>query len=364
VQNIQAPQAEMHGAQAEQMLSPPKSLPELAKDMYGGEPGAPIAVMHKPAEPPSGKNMPHLDMSLIRNVPDVGPRVVAGPELKDPDMSAAQKPLGIPPIQGIQQPIHQSFQSIQQSPISSPVYINVGDSFFVDFERFLKSGRGSDMRFSAMDILDKMKSYHGQKDILAELKDLERLWMLVEQRKKAVAEMSYSIESEILNKSQEMLSKSGINRAESSNIPPPTISYPNILSSSISAPTTLSSVKVVPFSGLLREAAEKKDIIYAKNDTSEMKPDIQYDIRSYIIYNPSQYFYFHDGNIARSFTEFCQVLDRIDDSVFYHHVNSSRNDFANWVEGVFQQSELATNIRICRTKQLLIDYLDTVFRNR
>ncbi len=60
---------------------------------------------------------------------------------------------------------------------------------------------------------------------------------------------------------------------------------------------------------------------------------------------PDKYFYLADGRIVRSLRELALRLDEFPDELFSSHVNSEKNDFANWVEFVFCDKDLAQKLR-------------------
>lgn len=59
---------------------------------------------------------------------------------------------------------------------------------------------------------------------------------------------------------------------------------------------------------------------------------------------PEQYFWLRDGNSIKSIEELPQSLENMPQDIFAHHVNESKNDFANWVKEVFSDQELAEMI--------------------
>jgi hypothetical protein len=58
-----------------------------------------------------------------------------------------------------------------------------------------------------------------------------------------------------------------------------------------------------------------------------------------------KWFYFTGGKKASTIEELKEVLHTISDSEFVFHVNAGKNDFANWVEGVFGEKDLADDMR-------------------
>jgi hypothetical protein len=65
----------------------------------------------------------------------------------------------------------------------------------------------------------------------------------------------------------------------------------------------------------------------------------------YYLLREDQWFYFAGGRVARDIHELIHCLKEISTEEFIIHVNSSKNDFANWVEGVFGYGDLAYEMR-------------------
>ncbi len=61
---------------------------------------------------------------------------------------------------------------------------------------------------------------------------------------------------------------------------------------------------------------------------------------------PEQHsFYLHDGRKLRSIYELIDELETMSDETFRQFVTGTDNHFANWIEGVFSEKELANEIR-------------------
>ena len=73
---------------------------------------------------------------------------------------------------------------------------------------------------------------------------------------------------------------------------------------------------------------------------------------------PEKYFYLMNGQAAKSLDSLCNILRDISDSVFNHHVNHERNDFARWVEDVFDEYELAAKMRESTTRGEVVGILE------
>ena len=57
-----------------------------------------------------------------------------------------------------------------------------------------------------------------------------------------------------------------------------------------------------------------------------------------------------DGRKLKDLKELALVLGDMADDVFWHHVNDARNDFASWVDAVFEDKELAENLNKIKDK--------------
>lgn len=61
--------------------------------------------------------------------------------------------------------------------------------------------------------------------------------------------------------------------------------------------------------------------------------------------NNEQSFWVTDGQILNSLLALHEALLAMNDDVFYHHANSDKNDFADWVEFVLCDGSCATDLR-------------------
>jgi len=56
-------------------------------------------------------------------------------------------------------------------------------------------------------------------------------------------------------------------------------------------------------------------------------------------------FWTTDGRILSDLKDLRDALENMSDEVFSHHVTKDKNDFADWIEAVLQDTECATKIR-------------------
>jgi len=77
-----------------------------------------------------------------------------------------------------------------------------------------------------------------------------------------------------------------------------------------------------------------------------------------------KWFRFTHGKKASSLQELRHVIEELNEAEFRHHVNDERNDFAKWVEDVFEQKKLAKSMRKARDKEELIKTLDAFLKKK
>ena len=57
------------------------------------------------------------------------------------------------------------------------------------------------------------------------------------------------------------------------------------------------------------------------------------------------YFVLVSGQKVKNVKELADVLEMLDEHNFAHHVNNGKNDFANWVQNVFEEFDLAEKMK-------------------
>jgi hypothetical protein len=81
------------------------------------------------------------------------------------------------------------------------------------------------------------------------------------------------------------------------------------------------------------------------------------------VLEPARWFYFSGGKVARDLAELESSLQEIPDEEFVFHVNSSKNDFANWIEYVFEHKGLAEDLRHVTEKKDTIYLIDRFLKS-
>jgi len=60
---------------------------------------------------------------------------------------------------------------------------------------------------------------------------------------------------------------------------------------------------------------------------------------------PEKSFWLSDGRTLKNLKDLKEALDTMDVEVWNSHVTAEKNDFANWVEGVFGDKQLGLSLR-------------------
>ncbi len=64
----------------------------------------------------------------------------------------------------------------------------------------------------------------------------------------------------------------------------------------------------------------------------------------------NEQFYLESGKVLKNVKGLADELEKMPANVYSHHVNSERNDFANWIEYVFKDAKLAGKVRKAKSK--------------
>jgi hypothetical protein len=76
-----------------------------------------------------------------------------------------------------------------------------------------------------------------------------------------------------------------------------------------------------------------------------------------VINDPSKYFYASNGAVLKSLQELQEFLQEVDYDTFVYHVNSGRNDFANWVNDVLKKKVLSKKLRKAKNRREMISLI-------
>ena len=57
-----------------------------------------------------------------------------------------------------------------------------------------------------------------------------------------------------------------------------------------------------------------------------------------------------DGKKLKNIIELADALEIMSEEIFRHHVNEAKNDFSNWIEGVFKDNALAFDMKKAKNR--------------
>ena len=62
------------------------------------------------------------------------------------------------------------------------------------------------------------------------------------------------------------------------------------------------------------------------------------------------YFVMVSGQKVKNVKELADTLEAIDEELFRHHVNDVKNDFSNWIQDIFEETDLAEELKKEKSK--------------
>jgi len=72
-------------------------------------------------------------------------------------------------------------------------------------------------------------------------------------------------------------------------------------------------------------------------------------------------FWVNDGNVLKNLKELPGALRNMNNETFLHHVNEQKNDFANWIEDVIGEKNLADEVRTLQSKNAVVKAVRKIF---
>jgi hypothetical protein len=70
----------------------------------------------------------------------------------------------------------------------------------------------------------------------------------------------------------------------------------------------------------------------------------------YVEVTPDKYFVLCDGRKVKSGKELADIMQVINDDMFKYHVTDTKNDFANWINDVFGEADLAKKMKTIKNR--------------
>ena len=77
---------------------------------------------------------------------------------------------------------------------------------------------------------------------------------------------------------------------------------------------------------------------------------VQKPKRILVVAQNDQCFWLNGGSMIKDLNELKHALETMSNDQFSHHVDSERNDFANWVHNVLDDTELSGKLKRCKTR--------------
>lgn len=111
------------------------------------------------------------------------------------------------------------------------------------------------------------------------------------------------------------------------------------------------SIKKKP--AVKKKAVKKKVVKKAKPKTTAQKKQEKEKLVKTVKKNahPDSVFVMVNGHKLKNIKELADVMDKIEDYVFNHHVNEDKHDFAVWLRDVFQEIDLAKELADVKDKK-------------
>lgn len=366
------------------------------------EPQASYTLPARPVVEPSKDSVPKLDMSLVKQQSRSEDTLISRPDVQSLLQSSQQKVIKSndapqesyrvqQPVQDVQQyqryvPSSVSYDASSLSKNNSVVLDNsvILDNFtgfFKEFENHIRdNGLNNEVVDSLLDknLLDHMVFYHTAKggDMpfyassaelshaiklkLESLQSVEHAWSLNKQKMDLLKKLGINMETDIHMLSEELkrlvlesrkrggvvksndffqIMKPRNDSKEARNVVSETSNF-SILNQQ--APLQ------EPQQGLhdkdLRDHLDKVD--HPTTNPHQYNGLVyKYPVQNYKVVDPSKYFYASNGQVFRSLADLIDGLEMMDKLTFEHHVNHYKNDFSNWIKGVFGDVRLADAIR-------------------
>jgi len=96
-----------------------------------------------------------------------------------------------------------------------------------------------------------------------------------------------------------------------------------------------------------KKQVKRKTVKKPVNAKRSAKPKIEVTIRKNVLGKAPQehHFVLQDGRTVKTVYQLVDELETMSEEMFRHHVNDFKNDFANWIEHVFDEKHLADEMR-------------------
>jgi hypothetical protein len=84
------------------------------------------------------------------------------------------------------------------------------------------------------------------------------------------------------------------------------------------------------------------------NHTSKLNKPLKTKLKKEV--HPDHFFVFVSGQRIKNVKELADALEIIDEDNYKHHANENKNDFACWINDIFEEFDLAEKIKTAKNK--------------
>lgn len=74
------------------------------------------------------------------------------------------------------------------------------------------------------------------------------------------------------------------------------------------------------------------------------------NFKALVCANDTECFWTNDGRVLQNLKDLHLAFGSMDDTIFLHHANTEKNDFADWVEYVLQDLDCALKLRTAKKR--------------
>jgi hypothetical protein len=110
-----------------------------------------------------------------------------------------------------------------------------------------------------------------------------------------------------------------------------------------------SSIKKKAVKKATKKAAVKKAPA-KKASSKKAAPAKKGEFKALVCAIDGECFWSRDGQILKDLSDLSLAIGSMEDEIFLHHVNTEKNDFADWVEHVLEDKECAEALRRAKKK--------------
>ena len=275
---------------------------------------------------------------------------------------------------------------MKNNGLNNEVIENLLNKNLLDHMAFYYNVRGDDAPFYA----SSAEISHAIKLKLEDLQNLERNWIVNKQKIELLKKLNLTLESDIHIRSEELkrLMSESVKRGvtvksadffqivrpkSNDSVSSPASSHVATDSVPLSSNVAVNSMNTLAINNPINTSTINTQVSHnSSNDPIHGITDVlnrnvsflqqpyvmqKFSLNRYVINDPSKYFYANNGQVFKSLSDLMDGIETMDRNTFNHHVTSLKNDFSNWIVGVFNDVRLSDAIRSLVDREKLWYYL-------